>query len=116
MESPKPRITRKTLLFPIVGFIAFFVYIYLFQVDLPDIIATAQRIALAFSAVEVFFFAVSWRVLVNFLKIKLSIARSYLFVWYGIFVDTIIPAESVSGEALRVYLIAKDQGDLNGTG
>ena len=118
MESPKPRITRKTLLFPIVGFIAFFAYIYLFQVDLPDIIATAQRanpiiygIALAFSAVEVFFFAVSWRVLVNFLKIKLSIARSYLFVWYGIFVDTIIPAESVSGEALRVYLIAKEQGD-----
>jgi uncharacterized protein (TIRG00374 family) len=118
MESPKPKITRKTLLFPLVGLVAFFAYIYLFRVNILTIIATAQSanpiiyiIAVAFSLAEVFFFSVSWRVLVNFLKIKLSIARSYLFVWYGIFVDTIIPAESVSGEALRVYLIAKEQGD-----
>lgn len=118
MESPKPKITLKTVLFPIIGLVAFFLYIYLFQVDLPAIIATAQRAdpviyaaAAALSLLEVFFFSISWRVLVNFLKIKLSIARSYLFVWYGIFVDTILPAESVSGEALRVYLIAKEQGD-----
>jgi len=118
METSKPKITRKTVLFPLIGLTAFFLYIYLFQVDIPAIIATAQRanpiiyaIAIALSLVEVFFFSVSWRVLVNFLKIKLSIARSYLFVWYGIFVDTIIPAESVSGEALRVYLIAKEQSD-----
>jgi len=43
--------------------------------------------------------------------IKLSVVKSYLFVWYGIFVDTIVPAESVSGEALRVYLITREQGN-----
>jgi uncharacterized protein (TIRG00374 family) len=117
-ESPKPRITWKTVLFPIIGLAAFFAYIYIFQVDILGIIATAQRadpvpyaIAVALSLVEVFFFSVSWRVLANFLKIKLSVVRSYLFVWYGIFIDTIIPAESISGEALRVYLITKEQGD-----
>jgi uncharacterized protein (TIRG00374 family) len=119
-ESPKPKITRKTLLFPLIGLVAFFAYIYLFQVDIPTIIATAQRadpvpyaLAAALSLVEVFFFSVSWRVLANFLLIKLSVIKSYLFVWYGIFVDIIVPAESVSGEATRVYLIAKEQG--NGT-
>ncbi len=118
MESPKPKITRKTLLFPLIGLVAFFAYIYLFQVDITTIIATAQRadplpyaIATAFSLAEVFFFSVSWRVLLNFLLIKLSVIKSYLFVWYGIFVDTIVPAESVSGEALRVYLITREQGN-----
>ncbi|HUT17277.1 MAG TPA: lysylphosphatidylglycerol synthase transmembrane domain-containing protein [Acidobacteriota bacterium] len=117
-ESPKPKITRKTVLFPLIGLVAFFAYIYLFRVDIPAIIATAQSadplpyaLAAALSLVEVFFFSVSWRVLANFLLIKLSVIKSYLFVWYGIFVDIIVPAESVSGEALRVYLIAKEQGN-----
>jgi uncharacterized protein (TIRG00374 family) len=118
MESPKPKLTLKTLLFPLVGLVAFFVYIYLFQVDILGIIATLQSadplpyaLATVLSLVEVFFFSVSWRVLVNFLLIKLSVVRSYLFVWYGIFVDILVPAESVSGEALRVYLVTKEQGE-----
>jgi uncharacterized protein (TIRG00374 family) len=117
-KSPKPKITWKTVLFPLIGVAAFFLYIYIFQVDIVGIIATAARadpvlyaLAIGLSLVEVLFFSASWRVLANFLKIRLSLIRSYLFVWYGIFVDTIIPAESVSGEALRVYLITKEQGE-----
>jgi uncharacterized protein (TIRG00374 family) len=118
MESPKPKITRKTVIFPLIGLVAFFLYIYLFQVDITAIIATAQRadpllyaLAAALSLIEVFFFSISWRVLANFLLIKLSVIKSYLFVWYGIFVDIIVPAESVSGEAMRVYLVTKEQGN-----
>ncbi len=118
MESPKPKITLRTVIFPLIGLIAFFLYIYLFQVDILGIIATAQRadplpyvLAAIISIAEIFFFSLSWRVLVNFLLIKLSVVRSYLFVWYGDFVDIIVPAESVSGEALRVYLITKEQGN-----
>jgi len=118
IESPKPKISLKTVIFPLVGLVAFFLYIYLFQVDILGIIATAQRadplpyvFAAILSIVEIFFFSLSWRVLVNFLLIKLSIARSYLFVWYGNFVDILVPAESISGEALRVYLITKEQGN-----
>jgi uncharacterized protein (TIRG00374 family) len=118
MEPPKPKVSLKTVIFPLIGLAAFFLYIYLFQVDIPAIIATAARadpipyaIAVSFSLIEVFFFSTSWRVLANFLKIRLSLARAYLFVWYGIFVDTIIPAESISGEAIRVYLITKEQGE-----
>jgi uncharacterized protein (TIRG00374 family) len=117
VSVPKPKLSWKTILFPIFGLAAFFAYIYLFHVDIPSIIATAQAadpfpyaLAIGFSIAEVFFYAVSWRVLANFLKLNLSVIRSFLFVWYGIFLDIIIPAESVSGEAVRIYLIQREQG------
>jgi uncharacterized protein (TIRG00374 family) len=113
----RPRINWKMVLFPIVGLAAFFSYIYLFRVDIPQIIATAGNadpfpytVAILFSVIEVFFYALSWRALLEFLQIKISVIRSYLFVWYGIFLDIIIPAESVSGEAVRIYLIQREQG------
>ncbi|MCW4007680.1 MAG: flippase-like domain-containing protein [Candidatus Bathyarchaeota archaeon] len=117
MQARKPKITRKALLFPLIGLVAFFAYIYLFQVDIATIVATAQHadplpyvVAIGFSLAEVLFFSVSWRVLANFLAIRLSVIKSYLYVWYSIFVDTLIPAESISGEAIRVYLITREQG------
>ena len=58
---------------------------------------------------EVFFFTISWRVLTNYLKIKISIVRAYLYVWYGIYVDTIVPAQSISGEVTRTYLCTRDK-------
>ncbi len=121
MVSSKPKITRKTVLFPLVGLAAFFLYIYLFNVDIPEIISTAQRAdpifyvaAILFSLVEVLLFAISWRTLLNFLSVKISVIRSYLFVWYGIFVDIVIPAESISGEVCRVYLVNREQEGCSG--
>ena len=117
ISVPRPRLNWKMALFPVVGLAAFFAYIYLFRVDIPQIIETAQAadpipyaIAVFFSIVEIFFYAISWRALLSFLHIKLSVIRSYLFVWYGIFLDIIIPAESVSGEAIRIYLIQREKG------
>ena len=114
---PRPKLNWKMVLFPLVGLAAFFAYIYLFRVDIPQIIATAQAadplpymLAMLLSVIEIFFYTISWRVLLEFLQIKLSIVRSYLFVWYGIFLDIIVPAESISGEAVRVYLIQKEKG------
>src|SRR3990170_4502490 len=118
VTAPKPKLTSKTVLFPIVGLVAFFLYIYVFQVDIPAIIRTAQTadplpytLAIALSVAEVFAYSVSWRVLVNFLQIKLTAIKSFLFIWYSIFLDIIIPAESVSGEVVRVYLITREQGN-----
>ena len=117
-KPPQTTFGRKTILMPIIGILAFFIYIYLFQVDIFEILAQLQMvdpfyysIAVLISLVEIFFFSLSWRTLVNFLGIKLSIIKSNLLVWSGIFVDILVPAESVSGEALRVYLIAKEQGN-----
>ena len=120
-SPPKPpaiNFGRKTLLLPLIGIAAFLIYIYIFQVDIGEIFSELQSvnpflylIAMIMSLVEIFFFSLSWRTLVNFLGVKLSVIKSNLLIWNGIFVDTLIPAESVSGEALRVYLIAKEKGN-----
>ncbi len=116
MESPKPKLSWKTAVFPLLGLLGFFIYIYLFHVDILGIIATARTadpltyvIAIVFGLLEVFFFTVSWHVLTNYLKIKISIVRAYLYVWYGLYVDAIVPAQSISGEVTRTYLCTRDK-------
>ena len=117
MEPPaKPKLTWKTAVFPLLGIVGFFIYIYVFHVDILDILGKAQTVdpliysvGMGFGLLEVFFFTISWRVLTNYLKIKISVFRAYLYVWYGIYVDTIVPAQSISGEVTRTYLCTRDK-------
>ncbi len=117
LEPPtKPKLTWKTAVFPLLGLAGFFLYIYLFKVDILGIFETAKTadpliyaIAIGFGLLEVFFFTLSWRVLTNYLKIKISVVRAYLYVWYGIYVDTIVPAQAISGEVTRTYLCTRDK-------
>lgn len=117
-EPPSTNFGWKTIFMPLLGIAAFLIYIFVFQVDLLEILSNLQMvnpfyyfIAVVLSLIEIFFFSLSWRTLLNFLGIKLSIVKSNLLVWSGIFVDILVPAESVSGEALRIYLIAKEKGN-----
>ena len=117
MEPPsKPKLTWKTAVFPLLGILGFFLYIYLFRVNILEILAKAQTadpliyaLAFGFGLLEVFFFTISWRVLTNYLQIKITVVRAYLYVWYGIYVDTIVPAQSISGEVTRTYLCTRDK-------
>lgn len=118
MVSAKPKITWKTVILPLIGIAAFLVYLYLFQVDIPEIIATIQTAdTIIYSAaallifVDTFLYAMAWRTLLTHLSVKLSVFKAYLYVWYGAFMDLIIPAESISGEISRVYLITREQGN-----
>ena len=121
MAANRPKLTRKTILLPIVGLAAFFLYILLFNVDIPEIIATAQHadpviysVAVLVSLAEVFFYALSWRSILSYLQVKISVIRAYLFVWYGTYIDIVIPAESISGELCRIYLINREQCGTGG--
>ena len=116
METTRPKLTWKTIVFPLLGLIGFFLYIYLFNVDILGIIKTAKTanpfiysVAILFGFLDVFFFTISWRELTKFLQIKMSILRGYLYVWYGIYVDTLVPAQSISGEVTRTYLLMRDK-------
>ncbi len=116
MEPPKPKIGWKSFVFPLLGLFGFFLYIYLFKVDILGILATAKNanpiiysIAILVGLLQVLFFSMSWRVLANYLSIKMGIIRAYLYVWYGIYVDTIVPAQSISGEVTRTYLCTRDK-------
>ena len=121
MEQAKPKLTKKTVILPIIGILAFFIYIYLFNVDIPSIIKTAQNAqplpyaaAILISFIEILFYAFSWRALLTGLNVKLSIVKSYMFVLYGMFLDILIPAESISGEVCRVYLVNREQNGTSG--
>jgi uncharacterized protein (TIRG00374 family) len=120
-NATNPRLSWKTILLPFVGLAAFFLYILLFNVDIPEIISTARRAnlliyaaAVLVSLAEVFFYAISWRTLLKYLQVKISVVSSYLFVWYGTFMDIVIPAESISGEVCRVYLVNREQCGTGG--
>lgn len=121
MVSMKQRITWKTVILPVIGILAFLVYLYLFNVDIPTIIETAQHIDLSiyilsilFVFAEPFFYALSWRSLLNLLSVKLSIVRVYLYVWYGTFMDVIVPSASISGDVSKLYLVTREQSGTDG--
>ena len=121
LTALKYRVTWKTLLLPIIGLAVFFVYIYVFKVDIQQIIAEVGRInmqyyiiAAVISVLDIFFFTLAWYSLLKFLRVKFSILRSFALVWVGIFIDTLIPAESVSGELARIYYVNKEQDGTSG--
>jgi len=121
MVSTKYKVTRKAIIFPLIGLAAFFAYIYIFNVDILKIIAIVRGINLyiyLLAAVAVLldtlFFTLAWRFLLRFLSVKLSIVKSLLFVWFGIFMDILIPAESISGEISKIYLVTKEQNGATG--
>jgi uncharacterized protein (TIRG00374 family) len=116
LSAPKYKVTWKTLLLLIIGLIAFFVYIYVFNVDIQEIITKVQKtnayyyfLAAMASILDIVFFTLAWHSLLRFLQVKLSVFKSFVFVWAGIFVDTLIPAESVSGEITKIYLVNREQ-------
>lgn len=119
MTAPKYKITWKSLLLPLIGLAAFLVYIYVFNVDILQIVATVQRIdsrmyllAAIATILDTLFFTLAWRSLIRFLSVKISLFKLFLFVWFGVFIDTLIPAESISGEISKIYLVNREQ---NGT-
>lgn len=121
MVSMKYKVTWKAAVLPLIGLAAFFIYIYIFNVDILQIIAIVQGINLyiyllgAFAVLlDTLFFTLAWHFLLRFLSVKLSIAKSLLFVWFGIFIDILIPAESISGEISKIYLVAKEQNGTTG--
>lgn len=107
---------NRKYVFPIIALAAFFLYLLVFNVDFATLGAVIARVDLLFFALavlvglaEILFFAFSWRVLLNFFRINIGWQSSFLFVLYGYYMDIIIPAGSVTGDATRVYLIARDR-------
>jgi uncharacterized protein (TIRG00374 family) len=121
LTQPKYTVTWKTLILIPVGLIAFLAYIYVFRVDIQDIVARVQRINLNLymlatiaAVLDTLFFTFAWHSLLRFLKVKVSLFKSFLFVWIGIFIDGLIPAESISGEVTKIYLVNKEHDGTAG--
>jgi len=93
--------------------------LYLFFVDFSKIIEVFMKVNLVIFSIAVLatllditFFAFTWHYLLRALSVKVNFFRSLSYVLVGILVDIIVPAESVSGEVSKIYLMGKDGEDV----
>lgn len=112
VERKKFLIRSSALL--LIGLLVFVVYLVFF-VNIGEMIEKISQAnpfiyALTFVAalLDVFFFALAWRYLMRALSVRVSVWKTYVFIWVSIFIDSIIPAESVSGEISRAYLMSRE--------
>jgi len=59
-------------------------------------------------------YSLTWHYFLRPLSVKVPFRKTFLFTWIGVFVDLLIPAESISGDATKAYLMSKDSGENAG--
>jgi uncharacterized protein (TIRG00374 family) len=109
---------RTGVLLIVIGLFIFVLFLFLFGVNpfqVAETLKTANPFyySLAFGALllSVSFYSLTWHRLLNLLSVKTSLFKAFQFIWIGDFVNQMIPAESVSGDITRVYLMCKESSD-----
>lgn len=106
-----------------VGLLVFILYLNFFVPfgGSEGFLATIQKAnpfyySLAFIALllSVAFYSLTWHNLLKLLSVKTSFMKAFQFIWIGTFVDILVPAESLSGDASRIYLMSKESGENPG--
>ncbi|MCJ7721733.1 flippase-like domain-containing protein [Candidatus Bathyarchaeota archaeon] len=120
MVSEKGLSLKRTVPFLLIGILIFLVYLYFFA-DISQTIAIIQGVDLFYYsiAVAVLFLimiinALTWQYFLRPLLVKVSFRKTFLFTWIGVFADLLVPAESLSGDASKVYLMTKESGENAG--
>lgn len=111
---------KKTVPLLLIGPLIFVLYLYFF-VDWERIMHHLRSVnpvyySLAFLAtvLSVFFYSLAWYFFLLLLSVKPSLRSTFQFVWVGMFVDLLIPAEAVSGDISKTYLMSKNSGGKTG--
>jgi uncharacterized protein (TIRG00374 family) len=111
---------KRAVPFLLAGILVFLVYLYFF-VGITEIVNIIKRVNLFYygSAVVFLFLtilvnALTWQYFLRPLSIKVPLRKTFLFTWIAIFVDILVPAEAISGDASKVYLMAKESGENAG--
>jgi len=120
MVTEKGLSLKRTVPFLLVGILIFLAYIHFF-VGITEIVTIIQRVDLFYYgiAIAVLFLnmlvnTLAWQYFLRPLSVKVSLRKTFLFTWIGIFVDLLVPAESISGDASKVYLMTKESGENAG--
>lgn len=116
----KISLTRKSTIFLLGGLLAYVIFLYFF-VDFGAVASAIQRanalyymLAFIAAVANILFHALIWRTLLHSLLIRPSFQKIISFFWIGSFVDILVPAESVSGEIARAYLMNKNSDGATG--
>ncbi|UCE28781.1 MAG: flippase-like domain-containing protein [Candidatus Bathyarchaeota archaeon] len=113
-------LAKRSVLFLLIGVSIFVCYLYFF-VGIPEMVAVIRSVnsfyySLAVMAflLDTFFYALTWHYLLLPLSVKTPLRKTFLFVWVGAFVDILVPAESVSGDFSKAYLMSKETNESTG--
>jgi len=109
------RLAKRTgALLVMAGLFVFLLYLY-FLVPFDEVVTTTQQAnliyyLLAFSClfISMSFFSLTWQRLLHLVSVKVSFLKASQYVWIGSFIDLLVPAESVSGDISRIYLVSKE--------
>jgi len=111
---------RTVVLFFVAGLFVFLLYLYFF-VPFGEVVEILQRVnpfyfLLAWGAlfISAAFYSLAWQRLLNMLSVKASFLKAFQFIWVANFVDILVPAESISGDVSRIYLMSKESGGKAG--
>ncbi len=118
MFSEKSLRFKKFIPFLLIGLLIFILYLFFF-VGVADMVQSIQHAnlfcySLAFVAVVLgmLFYSLAWQSLLRSISGKRTpLSRFFLIAWIGDFVDILVPAESISGEISKAYLMSKSSGD-----
>lgn len=120
MEIEKGSVLKKGIPLLLLGLFVFLLYVYFF-VGFTEIVNTFlladpfyYSLAFLMFLLSMVFYSLTWWRLLNILSVKAGFRKPFLFIWVGTFVDLLIPAESVSGEVSRAYLMYKDSNENAG--
>ena len=120
MVTAKGLSLKRTIPFLLAGTLVFVAYIHFF-VGINELAVILQGVNLFYYGIAVAVLiltmlvnALAWQYFMIPLSIKVPFQRTFLFTWIGIFVDLLVPAESISGDASRVYLVTKESGENAG--
>jgi glycosyltransferase 2 family protein len=120
MVTEKGLSLKRTVPFLLIGVLIFLAYAYFF-VGINELLTIIKGVNLVYYgiAVAVLFLtmcsnALTWHYFLRPLLVKLSIRKTFLFTWIGVFVDLLVPAESITGDASKVYLMAKETDESAG--
>lgn len=117
MITERRKFTKRFLPFLLIGFLVIICYLYFF-VDVQEMVMLLRSVdplyySLAVAALlsETLFFSLTWHYFLKPLSIRVPFRKTFLFVWAATFVDILVPAESVTGEISRAYLMSKETGE-----
>ncbi|HVP40413.1 MAG TPA: lysylphosphatidylglycerol synthase transmembrane domain-containing protein [Candidatus Krumholzibacteriaceae bacterium] len=121
MTMTKLPMKRGILLLITAGLLALLLYMY-YIVGFGNVVSQFEKTnlyyyAAAFLAVlaGITFFSLTWRSLLANLSIKIKVRQALLFVYAGMFIDSLVPEPAnITGDLAKAYLVSKVTGESSG--
>jgi len=120
MVTEKGFSLKRTVPFMLVGILIFVAYLYFF-VGIPEIVTIIQGVNLFYYGIagvvlvlNMLTNSLTWQYFLRPLSIKVPFRKTFLYTCIGVFVDLLVPAESISGDATKAYVMTKGSGENAG--